>query len=128
MGDGLPNADGNFAVTLQADPAGPCLITASGELDYHTGPRLRACVEDAPLRPGSVLVLVLSGITYCDSTGVSVLVHAYRRAQAAGVTLALAGASPEIFRLLSFTGLDRIFRSYDSVEGALHGLRARLAT
>ena len=120
----MPNADANLAVTLQADPAGPCLITASGELDYHTGPQLRASLDEAPLGAGAALILDLSGITYCDSTGVSVLVHAYRRAEDAGATLALAGAAPDIFRLLTFTGLDRLFRSYDSVELALHALSA----
>jgi anti-sigma B factor antagonist len=121
---GLAHPDANLAVTLQADPGGPYLITASGELDYHTGPRLRACLDDAPLAAGAVLVLVLSGITYCDSTGVAVLAHAYRRAEEAGATLALAGAAPAVFRLLSFTGLDRLVRSYDSVAGALHALSA----
>jgi anti-sigma B factor antagonist len=121
---GLPHADANLAVTLQAGPAGPCLITASGELDYHTGPRLRACLDDVPLASGAALVLDLSGITYCDSTGVSVLAHAYRRTAAAGARLALAGAAPPVFRLLSFTGLDRLFTSYDSVETALSALTA----
>jgi anti-anti-sigma factor len=118
----LPHADANLAITTQADSAGPCLITVSGELDYHTGPRLRACLDDAACQSG--LILDLSGITYCDSTGVSVLVHAHRRAEAAGATLALAGAAPEVFRLLSLTGLDRFLRSYDSVAGARHALRA----
>jgi anti-sigma B factor antagonist len=118
----LPDADANLAITMQADPAGPCLITVSGELDYHTGPQLRAYLDDAPCQSG--LVLDLSGITYCDSTGVSVLVHAYRRTEAAGTMLALAGAAPEVFRLLSLTGLDRFFRSYDSVDTALHALSA----
>lgn len=118
----MPDADGNLAVTLQADPDAPCLVTASGELDYHTGRQLRERLDEAPLRSGAVLILDLSGITYCDSTGVSVLVHAYRRTEAAGATLALAGAAPAIFRLLSFTGLDRLFRSYDSVETARHDL------
>jgi anti-sigma B factor antagonist len=118
----LPHADANLAVTLQADAAGPCLITASGELDYHTGPRLRAYLDDVPLAPGAALVLDLSGITYCDSTGVSVLVHAYRRAEAADAKIALAGAAPAIFRLLTFAGLDRLFRSYDSVQAALRAL------
>ena len=90
----MPHPDANLAVTLQAEPAGPCLITASGELDYHTGPRLRACLDDVTLASGAALVLDLSGITYCDSTGVSVLAHAYRRTEAAGARLALAGAAP----------------------------------
>jgi anti-sigma B factor antagonist len=116
----LPPA--NLAITLQATPAGPCLITASGELDYHTGPRLRACLDDVPLEPGAALILDLSGITYCDSTGVSVLAHAYQRTETTGAKVALAGAAPAIFRLLSFTGLDRLFPSYDTVELALHDL------
>ncbi len=120
----MPPADATLVLTVQAEPAGPCLVTAAGELDYHTGRQLRACLDDVPLRSSAVLVLDLSGITYCDSTGVSVLVHAYRRTEAAGTTLALAGAAPAIFRLLTFTGLDRLFRSYDSVDTALHALTA----
>ena len=120
----MPHADTGLEVTLQADPGGPCLVTVSGELDYHTGSQLRACLDGVPLASGAVLVLDLSGITYCDSTGVAVLVHAYRLAEAAGATLALAGAAPAVFRLLSFTGLDRLFASYDSVEAALSALTA----
>src|SRR5271166_1069161 len=119
-GDGVPYADANLAVTMQADGPGPCLITVSGELDYHTGPQLRVCLDEAPCKSG--LVLDLSGITYCDSTGVSVLVHAYRRTEAAGTMLALAGATPGVFRLLSLTALDRFFTSYDSVDAAIHAL------
>ena len=54
----------------------------------------------------------------------SILVHAYRRTEAAGTMLALAGAAPEVFRLLSLTGLDRFFTSYDSVDTAIHALTA----
>jgi anti-sigma B factor antagonist len=118
----LPDADANLVVTTQADQAGPCLITVSGELDYHTGPQLRAQLDAAPCQSG--LVLDLSGITYCDSTGVSVLVHAYRCTENAGTMLALAGAAPEVFRLLSLTGLDRFFRSYDSVDTAIHAFNS----
>ena len=119
---GSPDANANLAVAMQADQAGPCLITVSGELDYHTGSQLRAYLDAAPCKSG--LVLDLSGITYCDSTGVSVLVHAYRRTETAGTMLALAGAAPEVFRLLSLTGLDRFFRSYDSVDTAIHAFNA----
>ena len=118
----MPHPDANLAVTSQAVQSGPCLITASGELDYHTGPQLIAALEDVPLASGAVLLLDLSGITYCDSTGVSVLANAYLRTEVCGATLALAGAAPSVFRLLSFTGLDRLFRSYDSVETALSAL------
>ena len=108
---------------MQADPAGPCLITVSGELDYHTGPQLRAYLDDAPCESG--LVLDLSGITYCDSTGVSVLVHAYRRTEGRR-----ARCSRWLARLLRFSGccLSPGWTSsqvlYNSVDTAVHALSA----
>ena len=56
----MPHPDANLAVTLQAEPAGPCLITASGELDYHTGSRLRACLDDVPLASGTVADMTIA--------------------------------------------------------------------
>ncbi len=72
----MPRADTDLEVTLQADPGGPYVITASGELDYHTGSQLRACLDGAPLASGAALVLDLSGITYC---GCSCPTTAWRR-------------------------------------------------
>ena len=119
----MPQADPVLAVTLHPHPAGPCLMSVSGELDYHTAPRLRAGLDEVPLETGASLIIDLSGLTYCDSTGISILVGAYHRAKAAGTVLALA-ANPDISRVFRVIGLDQVFVSYDTVDAAARALRS----
>ncbi len=118
----MPPGDPGLAVTLRPDTSGPCLLSVSGELDYHTAPRLRAGLEEVPLDTGVGLIIDLSALTYCDSTGVSILVSAYHRAKSAGAALALAGMNSDIARVFRVIGLDQVFASYDSVEAATRAL------
>ena len=120
----MPQTDPDLAVTLKSHPAGPCLLAVDGELDYHTAPRLRAGLDEVPMQTGGGLVIDLSALTYCDSTGISVLVSAYHQAKAAGVALALAGMNPDIARIFRVIGLDQVFSSYDSVDAATRALTA----
>jgi anti-sigma B factor antagonist len=85
-------------------------------------PRLRAGLDEVPLDEGLALIIDLSGLSYCDSTGVSVLVGAYHRAKATGAALALAGMNSDIARVFRVIGLDQVFTSYDSVEAAARAL------
>jgi anti-sigma B factor antagonist len=118
----VPQTDRDLAVTLRPHPAGPRLITVAGELDYHTAGRLRGALDDLPLSEAGGVIIDLSGLTYCDSTGVSVLVAAYRRARAAGRALALAGLNPDITRVFRVIGLDQVFTTYDDVEAAVRAV------
>ena len=78
-------------------------------------------LDDAPLASGTALVLDLSGITYCDSTGVSVLAYAYRRTEAAGARLALAGAATSIVILIAELFAIDGFDWYADYSGPLSG-------
>ncbi len=118
----MPQADPDLWVTVRPHPRGPCLISVSGELDYHTSARLRAVLEDVPLEQGASLIIDLSRLTYCDSTGISVLIGAYHRSRAAGGVLALTGMNPDIARVFRVIGLDQVFSSYDTVEDAARAL------
>lgn len=118
----MPQADPDLWVTVRPHPRGPCLMSISGDLDYHTASRLRAALEDVPLEQGVSLIIDLSRLTYCDSTGISVLVGAYRRSRAAGAGLALTGMNPDIARVFRIIGLDQVFSSYDTVDDAARAL------
>jgi anti-sigma B factor antagonist len=115
-------ADPDLAVTLRCQAAGPCLLSVDGELDYHTAPRLGASLDQVPMDDGVGLIIDLSALTYCDSTGMGVLVSAYHQAKAAGVGLALAGMNADIARVFRVIGLDQVFSSYDSVDAATRAL------
>ncbi|MGW6212366.1 STAS domain-containing protein [Streptomyces sp. NPDC055109] len=57
-------------------PAGP-VVEVTGDLDYAAVPGFRETVIGLPLAPGQLLTLVLAGLAYCDSTGLTVLVAAH---------------------------------------------------
>lgn len=121
-GGSVPQGEAGLVVTVRPGTAGPCLLSVAGELDYHTAPRLRAGLDEVRLDEGLALIIDLSGLSYCDSTGVSILVGAYHRAKAAGAALALAGMNSDITRVFRVIGLDQVFTSYDSVEAATRAL------
>ncbi|MFC4062180.1 STAS domain-containing protein [Planomonospora corallina] len=114
--------DHGLTVTLRSHSARVHVLVVAGDLDHHTGPRLRAALDELTLAPRDGLVVDLSGLTFCDSTGISLLVAAHRRAQDAGAALALAGLDPDIAHVFKIMGLDRLFSSYESTEKAAAAL------
>ena len=53
----------------------------------------------------------LSGVQFMDSSALSALVRAHERARTRGQHLELANPSPACAKVLSITGLDRVFES-----------------
>jgi anti-sigma B factor antagonist len=82
------------------------LVRAAGELDMKTAPQLARALEQAQ-GEGASLVLDMAGVTFIDSSGLSVLISAERRAReretrfavrpgaATGRILAIAGVRIE---------------------------------
>ncbi|WP_310741761.1 MULTISPECIES: STAS domain-containing protein [unclassified Microbispora] len=114
--------DNGLTVTLQPHASGPHLLVVAGDLDHHTTPRLRAALEEIEFGPGADLVIDLSGLTFCDSTGIATLVAAHQRAHDAGAALLLAGLDSDITRVFQIMGLDRLLAFYDSPEEAVRAL------
>lgn len=73
---------------------------------------------------GSGLVVDGTDLTYCDSTGISVLVVAYRRAKAAGRPFGVAGLNSEVMRLFRILGLEEVLPFYPTVEEAVASPRS----
>ncbi|MBB6122033.1 STAS domain-containing protein [Nocardiopsis algeriensis] len=85
------------------------VITVGGEIDLYTAPRLRdelvGALEDEARR----LVVDMSRTEFCDSTGISVLLSAMKRARDKGGDLEIAAPRPAVMRVLEVTGLDAVF-------------------
>jgi anti-sigma B factor antagonist len=89
-----------------------------GEIDVATAPGLRERLS-ALLRPGMGLVILdLSGVSFCDASGLGVLVGSHRRALMMGVTLRLTALPPPLARLLRIHGLDRVLTIYPALPYA----------
>ncbi|MFI6208135.1 STAS domain-containing protein [Streptomyces sp. NPDC051041] len=108
-----------LSLTRHDRPAGLVLLEVAGELDHHTAPRLTAALDDVTFDAGTRLVIDLTELTYCDSTGITVLVTAYNRATAAGASLSLAGVNPDLLRVFHVVGLDQVFTFHPTVDDAL---------
>ncbi|MEU1425084.1 STAS domain-containing protein [Kitasatospora sp. NPDC005751] len=108
-----------LAMAVHTHPSGATVLTVTGELDYHTAPRLSRMVEGLPLAAAVPLVLDVGGLSFCDSIGVSALISGYQRATAASAPFAVAGAGRDLTQILQITGIDRIFGLYESVDQAV---------
>ncbi|MEU0945658.1 STAS domain-containing protein [Streptomyces canus] len=112
-----------LTVDQQDHEGGPVLLKVTGELDHHTSPRLTQALEGIPLSPGTAMVIDLSHLTYCDSTGITVLVAAYHRAEATGSSLSLAGLGHNLTHVFQTIGLDQAFTLHPTTDDALAALR-----
>jgi anti-sigma B factor antagonist len=89
-------------------------MSVAGEIDLYTAPRLHgelvtALAGDQPVR----LVIDMSGVEFCDSTGMNVLLAAHRRAHEQGGDLELAAPRPGVRKILQVTGLESVFTVVD---------------
>lgn len=85
------------------------VVLVEDDLDLAGLPRVRETLGDVlSLRPPTVIV-DLSGCGFVDAAGLNMLLAAHRRAWRVGSRLRLRGCSPRILRLLSLTGLHRVF-------------------
>lgn len=101
-------------------PYGDCaVLRVDGEIDLYTAPRLREGLSNLVATGVKHVVLEASDVTFLDSTGLGVLVDGRKRLRAHDGSLALAGGQERIVRLLSLTGLARLFPSYATVADAI---------
>ena len=115
--------DHGLTVTYQPHSAHIHVLGVAGDLDQHTSPRLRAALDDLTLAPGDGAVIDLSALTFCDSTGISILVSAYHQAKGAGARLALAGLDADISHVFKIMGLDRVLSLYATADEAIAALQ-----
>jgi anti-sigma B factor antagonist len=93
------------------------IVTICGEIDLYTAPRLHSelaglLAEGMPAR----VVIDMSGVEFCDSTGMNVLLSCLRRARERGGELEIAAPKPAVRKILQVTGLDSVFTLVEDVD------------
>lgn len=117
-GRGPPQIPAEASLSVLRQPA-YTIARLEGELDIATVPALRERLLGV-LRPGvPLLIMDLSGVSFCDVAGLAVLIGTQRRAVAHGIIVRLAAPSPQAAKLLRITGLDRSFTICATLADAL---------
>ncbi|MFG1954485.1 STAS domain-containing protein [Micromonospora sp. NPDC048830] len=97
-----------FTVTYaQRDGVGACLHLA-GELDMSSAPELNDAIDRLAAEGERHLLVDLSALTFCDSTGIAAFVRGDNRAAARGGWLRVTGATGRVERVLRITGLAEV--------------------
>ncbi|MFD8735991.1 STAS domain-containing protein [Streptomyces sp. NPDC059618] len=106
-----------LTVRTRTTPAGP-LIELTGALDHHSAPDIRRLLPALGLRPGQQLVVDLGHLTFCDSTGITVLIAARNHALAADASFVLAAVPDGVGRIFRIVGLERVFAVQPTAQAA----------
>ncbi len=114
-------------VRIRAERDRDYVIHVDGEIDYGAARQLWDEAASVVEGAGNLrLVLDLGGVTFCDSSGLGVLVGIWTAAHAMGGGLVLARVPERCRQLLKRTGLAKILQGRDNlVESG--GLSVRLA-
>ena len=90
-----------------------------GELDIATTPALRQRLCTVFSADTRLLVIDVSGVSFCDVSALAVFVGTQRRARRLGITVRLAAPGPQMAKLLHVTGLDQCFTIRATLDDAL---------
>jgi anti-sigma B factor antagonist len=109
-------------LTLDTKEAGDwTVVEARGEVDLYTAPRLKEQLAGLAGGGRPRIVVDLEGVEFLDSTALGVLISGLKRCREAGGDLALAAPRDPVRKVLSITGLDRVFPIHDTVAEATAG-------
>jgi anti-sigma B factor antagonist len=119
----VTKTDPVLTVDRHTHPSGAVVLQVTGELDHHTAGALLGALDELALGRSNGLVIDLTGLSYCDSTGITVLITAHHRAEQARCPLALAGLGQDLRQMFHTVGLDQVFTFHDDLEQAVSALR-----
>jgi anti-sigma B factor antagonist len=95
------------------------VVRLRGDLDLATSAKLERAVT-ADLLEGLV-ILDLAALSFCDSSGLRVLLDLRRRTHGRAPGVRLAGPRSEVDRMLELSGTREFFDVYPDVAAALAG-------
>ncbi|MCD4685427.1 MAG: anti-sigma factor antagonist [Anaerolineae bacterium] len=117
--DGVPGVieDAGFPVRVLDQQA--AVISPIGRLDSHNSTTLQQALN-TQITQGMVWIFVeMSGVEYIASSGLKVLVAAWRRAREAGGDVVLCGLQPRLIEIFEMVGFDMLFQVFPDLDTAL---------
>jgi stage II sporulation protein AA (anti-sigma F factor antagonist) len=113
----------SVSVTVHDGQGGPfTVIKLVGEADVSNQAMSEAFDAEVARKPRR-LVADLSGLSFIDSSALSVIMRTHRALQRDGSTLALVNPSPSVARILQLVDIASMIPVYPTMEEATAGER-----
>ncbi|WP_413755188.1 STAS domain-containing protein [Streptomyces sp. MMBL 11-3] len=100
------------------------VVRLAGEMDHDSAVFFHQHLRQEITRAQRHVVLDLSGVSFCDSSGMNELITAWRQAADHSFQLILACVPSALQRVLSLTGVGQLLHAYDTVTEAETALTA----
>jgi anti-sigma B factor antagonist len=97
------------------------VVTLPVEIDVTNADAVRDELQSVMNQGATLLIADMSATNFCDSAGVSALVHTFRQANTGTSSVRLVVSTPAVQRVLAITGVDRLVDIYPSVAASLAG-------
>ena len=111
---------GDALAVHESDVDGVRLLEAFGELDLAAAPKLCALIDAARIQRRRRIVIDLTGVDFCDSTGLRALLGASTEMRVSGGRLAIAClAGGPVARLFELVGAPESLRVFGTPDEAL---------
>jgi anti-sigma B factor antagonist len=104
---------------LMPSRARTVVVTMPAEIDITNADRIGGELSAAVTGGAGIVVADMTGTTFCNSSGISVLVLAHRQAAANGAELRLVVPSAAVLRALKLVRMDRLLPIYPSLDAAV---------
>jgi anti-sigma B factor antagonist len=98
------------------------LVTAIGPIDFGTHRLMSERLREALDMTRVAVIVDLSGVDFCDSSGLNALARGASQARARGLTLVAVGLKGRVARLFEVTHLDRALFAHPTLETAVRWL------
>jgi anti-sigma B factor antagonist len=107
---------GELQIDVKSEPA-QITLRLQGEVDLSNAEGVEEAINSASgENTAQVIVVDLGGLTFIDSTGLSVLIGATRRSRQNGNHLHVRGASGQVLRILEVAGVHEWLLAGDSAK------------
>jgi len=82
-----------------------------GEIDHHNAKAARESIDRKICEYGSeCFALDLSGVTFCDSSGLGLVMGRMKKCTECGSELIIANPSPAAYKILKIAGMDKLLK------------------
>jgi len=90
------------------------MVCIKGEIDIYSIEKFRETIENQIKTQVPEIILDCSELSYMDSTGMGVLIELRNKTKEMGQKIVMLNPRPNIKKLLTLTGVDKIIEVIDS--------------